>query len=115
MVTERYGISEQTIWKWRKHDSVHNLSHTPHSLQTTLSPAQQAIAVILRRTFLLPLDYLLALVHGFLNPHVSRSALVRCMHRHGVGNLSQLKLKEDKPTHTSFKAYEPGYLYIDIK
>jgi len=23
MVGERYGISEQTVWKWRKRDNVH--------------------------------------------------------------------------------------------
>ena len=32
MVAERYGISEQTVWKWRKRDSVHDLSHTQHRL-----------------------------------------------------------------------------------
>jgi transposase-like protein len=30
MVAERYGISEQTVWKWRKRDSVHDLSHVQH-------------------------------------------------------------------------------------
>jgi transposase-like protein len=115
MVAERYGISEQTVWKWRKRDSVHDLSHTPHRLQTTLSPAQEAIAVALRTTLLLPLDDLLAVVREFLNPHVSRSGLDRCLRRHGVGNLRELKPKEAKPTHSSFKAYEPGYLHIDIK
>ena len=115
MVAERYGISEQTVWKWRKRDSVHDLSHTPHRLQTTLSPAQEAVAVTLRTTLLLPLDDLLAVVREFLNPHVSRSGLDRCMRRHGVGNLRELKPKEAKPTHSSFKAYEPGYLHIDIK
>ena len=39
MVAERYGISEQTVWKWRKRDSVHDRSHTPHRLQTVLTPA----------------------------------------------------------------------------
>ncbi len=39
MVAERYGISEQTVWKWRKRDSTHDRSHTPHLLQTTLTPA----------------------------------------------------------------------------
>lgn len=115
MVAERYGISEQTVWKWRKRDSVHDLSHTPHRLQTTLSPAQEAVAVTLRTTLLLPLDDLLAVVREFLNPHVSRSGLDRCMRRRGVGNLRDLKPKEAKPTHSSFKAYEPGYLHIDIK
>ncbi len=115
MVAERYGVSEQTVWKWRKRDSVHDLSHTPHRLQTTLSPAQEAVAVALRTTLLLPLDDLLAVVREFLNPYVSWSGLDRCMRRHGVGNLRELKPKEAKPTHSSFKAYEPGYLHIDIK
>lgn len=104
MVAERYGISEQTVCKWRKRDSVHDLSHTPHKLQTTLTPAQEAVAVTLRTTLLLPLDDLLAVVREFLNPHVSRSGLDRCLRRHGVGNLRDLKPKEAKPTHSLFKA-----------
>ena len=39
LVAERFGISEQTVWKWRKRDSVLDRSHTPHRLQTTLTPA----------------------------------------------------------------------------
>ncbi|MBL3567263.1 IS481 family transposase, partial [Rhodovulum sulfidophilum] len=48
-VAERYGISEQTVWKWRNRDDVHDRSHTPHRLQTTLTPAQEAVAVALRK------------------------------------------------------------------
>jgi len=48
MVRERYGISEQTVLKWRHRDSVEDRSHTPHRLQTTLSPAQEVVAVALR-------------------------------------------------------------------
>ena len=114
MVAERYGISEQTVWKWRSRDDVHDRSHTPHRLQTTLMPAQEAVAVALRKALLLPLDDLLAVVREFLNPQVSRSGLDRCLRRHGVGNLQALKPKEPKPAHGSFKAYEPGYLHIDI-
>ena len=40
LVAERYGISEQTVWKWRSRDDVHDRSHTPHKLQTTLTPAR---------------------------------------------------------------------------
>ena len=115
LVAQRYGISEQTVWKWRSRDDVHDRSHTPHRLQTTLTPAQEAVAVSLRKALLLPLDDLLAVVREFLNPHVSRSGLDRCLRRHGVGNLQALKPKEPKPAHGSFKAYEPGYLHIDIK
>jgi len=45
MMGERYGISEQTVLKWRHRDSVEDRSHTPHRLQTTLSPTQVVVAV----------------------------------------------------------------------
>jgi hypothetical protein len=60
------------------------------------------------------LDDLLAVVREVLNPNVSRSGLDRCLRRHGVGNLRDLKVKEAKPKHSAFKAYEPGYLHIDV-
>jgi transposase InsO family protein len=63
----------------------------------------------------LPLDDLLAVVREFLNPHVSRSGLDRCLRRHGVGSLRDLKPRAAKPKHSAFKAYEPGYLHIDVK
>jgi predicted transposase YbfD/YdcC len=115
MLSERYRISEQSVLKWRHRDSVEDLSHTPHRLQTTLSPAQESVAVALRKTLLVPLDDLLAVVREFLNPNVSRSGLDRCLRRHGVGNLRDLKVKEAKPKHSAFKAYEPGYLHIYVK
>ncbi len=119
VIAERYGISEQTVWKWRKRDSVHDRSHTAHKRQTTLTPAQEAVAVALRTTLLLPLDdllaVLLAVVREFLNPNVSRSGLDRCLRRHGVSRLQDLKPKAPKPAHKPFKAYEPGYLHVDVK
>jgi len=115
MMAERYGISEQTVWKWRKRDSVHDRSHTAHRLQTTLTPAQEAVAVSLRTTLLLPLDDLLSVAREFLNPHVSRSGLDRCLRRHGAGNLRDLKPATPRPAHKPFKAYEPGYVHVDVK
>lgn len=115
VLADRHGISEQTVYKWRHRDSVEDKSHTPHRLQTTLTPAQEAVAVSLRQTLLLPLDDLLAVVREFLNPNVSRSGLDRCLRRHGVSNLRELKGKAPKPKHSTFKAYEPGYIHIDVK
>ena len=111
----RFGTTEQTVYKWRHRDSVEDRSHTPHRLQTTLTPAQEAVAVALRTTLLVSLDDLLAVVREFLNPNASRSGLDRCLRRHGVGNLRDLKAKAPKPKHSAFKAYEPGYLHIDVK
>ena len=38
VLAERFGVTEQTVYKWRKRDSVEDRSHTPHRLQTTLPP-----------------------------------------------------------------------------
>lgn len=115
LLAERFGVTPQTIYKWRNRDSVEDRSHTPHRLQTTLTPAQEAVAVELRRTLLVSLDDLLAVVREFLNPKVSRSGLDRCLRRHGVGNLHDLQVKDPRPKHKAFKAYEPGYLHMDVK
>ena len=75
VLAERFGTTEQTVYKWRHRDSVHDRSHTPHRLQTTLTPAQEAVAVALRRALLVSIDDLLAVVREFLNPGASRSGL----------------------------------------
>ena len=69
-LAERFGTTEQTVYKWRHRDTVHDRSHTPHRLQTTLTPAQEAVAVVLRKTLLVSIDDLLAVVREFLNPDV---------------------------------------------
>jgi hypothetical protein len=33
-VSQRYGIFEQTVLKWRNRDNVQDRSHTPHRLKT---------------------------------------------------------------------------------
>jgi transposase-like protein len=114
-LAERFGTTEQTVYKWKHRDSVHDRSHTPHRLQTTLTPAQEAVAVVLRKTLLVSLDDLLAVVREFMNPDVSRSGLDRCLRRHGVGNLRDLQANDPRPKHKAFKAYEPGYMHVDVK
>ena len=32
-----------------------------------------------------------------------------------MGSLRNLKARDDKPKHSGFKAYEPGYIHIDVK
>jgi len=111
----RFGITQATVYKWKKRTSVEDASHTAHRLQTTLTPAQERVAVELRRTLLLPLDDLLAVTREFICAQASRSGLDRCLRRHGVGNLNALKPAQPCAGHKSFKSYEPGYLHMDVK
>ena len=45
MLAKRYGTNKRRFWKWRQRNSVEDLSLPPNRLQTTLMPAQQAVAV----------------------------------------------------------------------
>ena len=79
MLAARYGVTLDTIYRWRGRTSFEDRPHTAHQLATTLTSAQEAVAVELRRMLLLPLDDLLAVCRAFLNPDVSRSGLDPCV------------------------------------
>jgi len=49
---ERYGLSRQTVLKWRRRSSTEDASHRPHRLHTRLTPAPEVVE--LRRLRLLP-------------------------------------------------------------
>ncbi len=76
VLAERYGTTAQTVYKWRHREGVQGRSPTPHRLQTTLTPAQEAVAVALRRALLVSLDDLLAPAIGLepMVPSVARGA-----------------------------------------
>ena len=118
-LAQRYNISVATVRKWQQRDGVQDRSHRPDKLSTTLSPGQEAVVVELRKTLLLPLDDLLVITREFISPLASRSGLDRCLRRHGVNKLGELKaqLGDDAktPAAKTFKAYEPGFVHIDIK
>jgi transposase InsO family protein len=115
VLAQRYSITEATVRKWRGREAFEDRSHTAHRLQTVLTPAQEAVVVELRRMLLLPLDDLLSITREFINADVSRSGLARCLKRHGVADLTLLKPAPARTPHKPFKAYEPGYVHVDVK
>ena len=62
-LAERYNITVATARKWKGREHAQDRSHRPHKLSTTLNPAQELLAVELRRTLLLRLADRLA-VHS---------------------------------------------------
>jgi transposase-like protein len=84
-------ISESTVRKWRKRESLDDASHKPKQLNTTLSEAQEYVVVELRTRLLLSLDELLAVCKQFINANVSRAGLQRCLKRHGVSRLADMQ------------------------
>ena len=117
-LAEAYGLHRHTVAKWRKREDTADASHRPHTIHATLTPAQEAVVLALRETLLLPLDDLLAVTHEFLNPEVSRSGLSRCLRRHKVSTLKELRAQAQAADHRPykrFKDYEPGFVHVDTK
>ncbi len=112
-LAKELSVSQDTIRRWRRRDTVEDRPHTAHRLNTTLTPAQEAIVIALRKTLLLPLDDLLVITREFIHEKATRSGLYRLLARHG---LSRLPAEPRTQTpHKPFKAYAPGFVHVDVK
>jgi RNA-directed DNA polymerase len=78
---------------------------------TVPSSEEEAIIVAFRKHTLLPLDDCLYALQP-TTPHLSRSSLHRCLNRHGISRLPEVK--GDKPIRKAFRSYPIGYFHIDI-
>jgi len=90
-LAQRFGVSAQTIRKWRRRDSIHDRSHRPQRLQTSLNGTQENLVMCLRQALRLPLDDLLCLTRQFIQPRMSRSAMDRALRRRGLNRLAALR------------------------
>jgi transposase InsO family protein len=111
-LAKHYGINPKTVAKWKKRGSVADLPTGPKEAKSTvLSVEEEAIVVAFRRHTLLPLDDCLYALQATI-PHLTRSSLHRCLHRHGISRLPEVE--GDKPARKKFKSYPIGYFHIDI-
>ena len=112
-LARRYGINQKTVAKWKRRNSVADLRTGPKQPRsTTLSVEEEAIIVAFRRHTLLPLDDCLYALQATI-PHLTRSALHRCLQRHGISRLPEVD-DGAKPGRRKFKSYPIGYFHIDI-
>jgi hypothetical protein len=106
----RYGVNAKTVKKWRSRTTTADAPMGPKTPKSTvLTPAEEAIVVAFRQKTLLPLDDVLGCLRDTI-PNLSRSALHRCLQRHGI---SRLPVEETKEQRKRFKTYEIGYVHID--
>jgi transposase InsO family protein len=108
----RYGLNPKTVAKWRKRTATADRPMGPSRPRSTvLSEAEEAIVVEFRRRTLLPLDDVLGCLRETI-PKLSRSALHRCLGRHGISRLPQGEGKASK--RKPFAATTIGYVHIDV-
>ena len=111
-MARRYGVNPKTVAKWRKRTAVADLPTGPREPKSTvLTGDEEAMIVAFRRHTLLPLDDCLYALQATI-PHLTRSSLHRCLQRHGIGRLPDVK--GDKLAKRKFKSYPIGFFHIDI-
>jgi len=114
ILAQRYGVSTETIRKWRKRGPGDCQDHSsrPHKLPWKATEEERAIVCALRRATGFPLDDLTFVVTHFL-PHLNRDAVYRILKAEGLGRLPPAS-RSRKPNGT-FKDYDLGFVHVDVK
>lgn len=111
-LSKEFGINPKTVAKWRKRQSVEDQKTGPKEPRSTvLSETDEAMIVAFRRHTLLPLDDCLYALQASI-PYLTRSALHRCLQRHGISRLPDIE--GDKAKRQRFKRYPIGFFHLDI-
>src|SRR3712207_160836 len=109
-LAKRFGISPTTVQKWRKRSTTADARMGPKEARSTvLTPQEEAVVVAFRRHTLLPLDDCLYGLQPTI-PRLTRSALHRCLQRHGISRLPEVE--DGKPAKKRFASYPIGYFQI---
>jgi transposase InsO family protein len=114
VLARRYGVSTETVRKWRKRGAADHRDHSsrPHRLPWKATEEERAIVCALRRATGFPLDDLTFVVTHFL-PHLNRDTVYRILRAEGLGRLPPAS-RPRKPA-GSFKDYELGFVHVDVK
>jgi transposase InsO family protein len=116
VVARRYGISEETVRKWRKRgeQACQDRSSRPRRLPWRMSEEERAIICAVRRATGFPLDDLTFVLRHFL-PHLNRDSIYRVLKSEGLNR------RPPKPTSLPargqgrFRDYDLGFVHIDVK
>jgi transposase InsO family protein len=114
VLAQRYGVSTETIRKWRKRGPAdcQDRSARPHKLPWKASEEERAGVCAVRRATGFPLDDITFIVTHFL-PHLNRDAVYRILKAEGLNRLPPAD-RVRKPAGV-FKEYEVGFVHLDVK
>ncbi|MCF6206945.1 MAG: DDE-type integrase/transposase/recombinase [Sulfurovum sp.] len=105
----QYGISIQTVCKWRQRDFVSDLSCRPHKIHYALNDLAKELIRIVRILTWMPLDDLVDTIQSAI-PNATRSTVWRTLKHFGINTVPT----EKKEAAKKFKDYQPGFLHMDV-
>jgi transposase InsO family protein len=113
-LARRYGVSTETIRKWRQRGPAEcrDRSSRPRRLPWKASEEERAVVCALRRATGFPLDELTFVVRHFL-PHLSRDNVYRILKAAGLSRRPASATPERAAA--KFREYELGFVHMDVK
>ena len=110
-LAEELGVSETTIRRWKPRATLTDRPHVARRLAISLTATEERLVVELRTSLGLPLDDIVEVMRRCLNPKLSRSAIHRCLKRHGVS----ARPKPARRQVGTFETASVGFIHVDLK
>jgi transposase-like protein len=104
-----FGVSLNTICKWKNRKEFTDKSSCPNTIKYALSELEMLIAVKLRVITWWSLNEITEVMNT-TEPEKIRSAVYRTFVRKGVNKVPEKQKEKSK----KFKEYDPGFLHIDV-
>jgi transposase len=116
VLARRFGVSTETVRKWRKRGPGDCLDRSakPHRLPWKATEEERAVVCALRRATSFALDDLTFVVAHFL-PHLNRDSVWRILRAEGLGRRPPPSPDRPKRGQGRFRDYDLGFVHIDIK
>jgi transposase InsO family protein len=112
VLARELGVDPGTIRRWRSRSDVNDRSHKAHRLAISLDGFEEQLVCELRREIGLGIDDITEVMQRCVRPDLSRSAIYRCLRRHGISGRSA------RPAPQPSQAFAPtpfGFVHIDLK
>ncbi|WP_353661820.1 IS481 family transposase [Hydrogenimonas sp. SS33] len=108
-LARRFGISVQTVSKWRHRQETEDRSSRPHTIHYALSGLERELVRLVRTSTWMPLDDLVEALQSVM-PHASRSTVSRTLRALKISQVPQ----EERAKAKKFKEYVPGFVHMDV-
>jgi transposase InsO family protein len=116
VLAQRYGVSTETVRKWRQRGVEDCWDHSarPHQLPWKATEEERAVVCALRRITNFALDDLTFVVTHFLPP-LNRDSIGRILKAEGLNRRPTPASSRPVKGKGTFKEYDLGFIHIDIK
>ena len=116
ILAQRYGVSTETIRKWRQRGVQDCLDHSarPHNPPWKATEEERAVVCALRRSTNFALDDLTFVVTPFL-PHLNRDSIWHILKTEGLNRRPTPASSRPVKGKGTFQEYDLGFIHIDVK